>query len=85
MRKQIKPAEYSKQADKFLDSLDKKTSQRIEDAIDKIPNVNCKPYQSDRNYLLLRVGDFRIVFRWLDDTQIIVNKIDNRGQVYKKG
>jgi mRNA-degrading endonuclease RelE of RelBE toxin-antitoxin system len=85
LRKQMQPVKYSKQADKFLDSLDKKTQNRIESAIDKIPDVKCKPYKSDPNSLLLRVGDFRIIFEWETNEQILVSKIDSRGQVYKRG
>ena len=85
MRVQGQPPEYSKQADKYLHGLDKKTEQRIKNAIEKIPEGNIVPYKSVQGYFRLRVGGYRILFKWLSLDQILVAVIDSRGQIYKKG
>jgi len=85
LRQQKLPPEYSKQADKFLNSLDRKAEQRLKIGIEKIPEGDIRPYKSNPDYLRLRIGDYRVLFKWLSDTQILIALIDNRGQVYKKG
>ena len=85
MKQQNLPPEYSKQADKFLSGLDIKTEQRLKKGIEKIPEGNIRPYKSNPDYFRLRVGDYRILFKWLCDEQILVALIERRGQVYKKG
>jgi len=85
MRKQKSPPEYSKQTDKFLDSLDKKAEQRLRYGIEKIPLGDIKPYKGRQGYFRLRIGDYRILFRWINDEQIYMVLIENRGQAYKKG
>ena len=78
------PALFSKQADKFLDKLDRNTEDRIMNAIDKIPLGDIKPYVGT-DYLRLRVGDYRILFKWVNDGELLVHHIGVRGDVYKKG
>ena len=75
---------YSKQAIKFLKKLDKTTRQRIVTAISKIPYGDIKKMQGNNEFLYrLRVGNYRIIFN--KQGQIcFIEKIDNRGQVYKK-
>lgn len=75
---------YSKQAIKFLKKLDKTTKQRIVTAIRKIPYGDIKKMQGyTKDIYRLRVGDYRIIFN--KQGQICyIEKIDNRGQVYKK-
>ena len=85
MKAQTLPPEYSKQADKFLHGLDKKTEQRIKDGIEKIPSGDIIPYRAKAGYFRLRIGGYRILFNWISDEQIFVALIDSRGQVYKKG
>ena len=85
MRVQKLPPEYSKQAGKYLESLDKKTQQRLKDGIEKIPAGDIIPYKARAGYFRLRIGDYRILFNWLSDEQIFVALIDSRGQAYKKG
>jgi len=79
------PPEYSKQADRYLNSLDKKTEQRIKVGIEKIPKGDIIPYKAREGYFRLRLGDYRILFKWLCDEQILIAVIDSRGQAYKKG
>ena len=85
MRVQKLPPEYSKQADKYLKDLDKKTERRIKDGIEKIPAGDIIPYKAKAGYFRLRVGNYRILFKWLNDEQILIAIIDSRGQAYKKG
>jgi len=85
MRRQKKSALYSKQANKFLDKLDNDAENRIMDAIDKIPDGDITPYRSKKGYFRLRIGDYRILYTWLDGEIVFVAVIENRGQVYKKG
>ena len=85
MRVQRLPPEYSKQAAKYIESLDKKTQQRLKDGIEKIPAGDIIPYKAREGYYRLRVGGYRILFNWLSDDQILVALIDSRGQAYKKG
>ena len=75
--------EYSKQANKFLDSQNDKTYERITSAVRKLPNGNVRKMQgySVPTYRLT-VGSFRVLFNLGIET-ISVIKIDNRGQVYK--
>ncbi|MCM1252957.1 MAG: type II toxin-antitoxin system RelE/ParE family toxin [Clostridium sp.] len=64
---------YSKQAIKFLSKQDKMTRIRIAEAIKKL--------QGQANYRL-RVGDYRVIFNKIGDI-LYIEKIDNRGQIYK--
>ena len=85
MRVQKMPPEYSKQADKYLDSLDKTAEQRLKEGIEKIPHGDVIPYKAKAGYYRLRIGGYRILFKWLNDEKILIAVIDGRGQVYKKG
>lgn len=73
--------QYSKQAIKFLNKQDRPTKIRIVTAINRLPNGDIKKLQGEIGYRL-RVGDFRIIFD-KDGNIIYIEKIDNRGQVYK--
>jgi len=85
MKAQMRPPEYSKQAVKYLKGLDSKSKSRIKEAIEKIPKGDIMPYKSNPGYLRLRLGGHRIIFKWINDAQILVAVIDSRGQSYKKG
>lgn len=75
---------YSKQAIKFLKKLDKTTRQRIVTAIRKIPYGDIKKMQGNNEFLYrLHVGNYRIIFNKQGQV-CYIEKIDNRGQVYKK-
>ncbi len=73
---------YSKQALKFLDKQDIRTKERIVKAINNLPNGDVKKLQG-RTCYRLRVGDYRIIFD-MNGNVLYIEKIDNRGQVYKK-
>ena len=72
---------YSKQALKFLQKQSKQVQLRIIKAINKLPAGDVRKMQ-EMNYYRLRVGDFRVIFS-NDGTVLMVEKIGNRGEVYK--
>ena len=72
---------YSKQAIKFLSKQDKPTRIRIVEAIKNLPQGDVKKLQGQESYRL-RVGNYRIIFDKNGDV-LHIEKIDNRGQVYK--
>lgn len=83
--------EYSKQADKYLSALDKKSEQKLKEAIEEIPNGNIKPYTGHPPYFRLVVRhnkvSYRVIFKWILDSkgknQVYIAKIKPRGDVYK--
>ncbi len=75
---------YSKQAVKFLSKQDTTTKKRIVSAINKLPvgYGDIKKLQGKDGYRL-RIGNFRVIFDQ-DGNILYIEKIENRGQVYKK-
>ncbi len=73
---------YSKQAEKFLKKQNLSTRSRILDAIHGLPMGDVKKLQG-RNGYRLRVGSYRIIFD-KDGNILYIERIDNRGQVYKE-
>lgn len=82
---------YAKEAIKFLNKLDKKSVERIRKAVQGLiqnpPVGDIKPIQGSRNgRLRLRVGDWRIIYRYDTEQEIeilLVLEIGNRGDIYK--
>ena len=73
---------YSKQAIKFLKKQDMTTRKRIISAIENLPKGDVEKLQGTNNFRL-RVGDFRIIFDKVGN-MVYVEKIGNRGQVYRR-
>lgn len=73
---------YSKQAEKFLKKQDVPTRNRIRTAIHNLPSGDVKKLQN-RNGYRLRVGSYRIIFD-KDGNVLYIERIDNRGQIYKE-
>lgn len=73
--------QYSKQAIKFLKKQDKPTRKRIVTAINFLPAGDVKRLQGQNGYRL-RVGDYRVIFD-IHGNILYIEKIGNRGQVYK--
>ncbi len=53
------------------------------------PNGDISALQGDKNkkrdYYRLRVGTYRVIFEWKDNSIIIdVTDVNNRGDIYKK-
>ena len=74
--------QYSKQAIKFLKRQSVSIQKRIFDAINKLPLGDVKKLKGNPGYRL-RVGDYRVIFDKFGHI-LYIEKIDNRGQVYKK-
>lgn len=85
------PIEYSKSAAKTLQKMDKALRQRIHHAIIGLtktpPEGDIKPMQGYRDgRFRLRVGGYRVVYRYDDRGNMIVLfiiDIGSRGDVYK--
>lgn len=73
---------YSKQAEKFLKKQDSVTRNRIRSAIHNIPAGDIRKLQGHNGYRL-RVGDYRIIFD-RDGNVLYIERIGNRGQIYKE-
>lgn len=82
---------YSKAAIKFLKTLDKKSVERIRNAINGLtqnpPVGDIKVMQGyDDNRKRLRVGSWRVIYKYGQDGEIdilFVIDIGNRGDIYK--
>lgn len=76
--------EYSKQAEKFLETHQSLKS-RINKAILNLPqSAKVEPLSGFDNRYRARVGDYRIIFDLYEDIFLIdIRCIDSRGQVYK--
>ena len=79
---------YSKAAEKYLDSQVKATKRRIMDAIDKLPAGDVRRMAGRIGYRLT-IGGFRVLFMYTDrvtedgKTIIDIAHIGPRGDVYK--
>lgn len=78
-----KSPEYSKQATKYINGLDRPSKQRVRDAIQKIPQGNIKPLQGAPGTLRLRIGDWRILFSYINNG-VYIREIKPRGDIYKR-
>ncbi len=81
----------SKSAEKHLEKLDKPTKQRIRKGIlgltENPPKGDIKPMHGSITENRLRIGKYRIIYEFTKENSINilqVNKIDTRGDVYKK-
>ncbi len=75
--------QYSKQALKFLKKQDAITQKRLIKAIHLLPKIGDVKKLQGRDGYRLRVGDFRILFDYYTFEVLYIQKIDNRGQIYK--
>ena len=74
----------TKRFDKQFEKHDKKSQQRIANAVDKLPYgdvLKLKGHNTPPLYRL-RVGDYRIIFM-LTEELITLIKLDSRGDAYK--
>ena len=81
---------FDKKAKKFIEAQDKPTKQRIRKAIEGLteepPRGDIKPLQGYADgRLRLRVGKYRIVYRYIGGIAVILHimDIDSRGDIYK--
>ena len=57
---------------------------RIKSAIHEIPKEDIKPLQGQFSGLFrLRVGGFRVIFKYMDAETVYVYDIGSRGDIYK--
>ena len=73
--------QYSKQALKFLKKQDQSTQIRIISAINALPAGYIIKLQGREGYRL-RMGGYRVIFDTHGEV-LMIEKIDNRGQIYK--
>jgi mRNA interferase RelE/StbE len=76
-------ANYSRAAEKYLDSQTPQTQKRIMDAIDDLPAGDVKKLQGRKGYRLT-IGGFRVLFDYSDNSTVDVLAIGPRGDIYKK-
>ncbi len=73
-------------AEKFLRKADKKTFNRIAEALENLANIppvgDIKPLQGTQATFRARIGGYRIIYR-IEENILLVRDIDIRGQVYK--
>lgn len=81
--KQEEEPTLSKPAQKFMSSQDAATRAALQKAIAEIPDGDVKLITGTKGLQRLRKGKFRIVFYWITDTRIYVEKIGTRGGAYK--
>ena len=74
---------YARAAVKVINALDRPTKQRIKKAVEGLPKGDIVPLSGSTRLYRLRVGDFRVLFD-RDGNILLIIRIDNRGQVYKK-
>ena len=81
---------FDKKAQKFIESQDKPTKQRIKKAVEGLtedpPKGDIKVMQGyTDNRMRLRVGKYRIIYRYANKVAVVLHvmKIDSRGDIYK--
>ena len=77
---------YKKSALKFLRTMDKNIAIKIASSIDGLkkipPEGDIKALQGKENLYRLRVGKYRIIYTYIDNSLIIID-IGSRGDIYK--
>jgi mRNA interferase RelE/StbE len=76
---------YSKTFEKKFEKYEYKLQKKIFEAIEKLPDGDIKRLQGNDipPIYRLRVSKYRVLF-YMDDIEILVLKIDSRGDIYKK-
>ena len=76
-----------KSADKYLNRLPPSDRDRFDTAFTALekepPKGDIKPYEGSPGVLRLRVGNYRAIFKFVDNS-ILVTHIEPRGQAYTK-
>lgn len=80
--------EWAKQALKTFSRLDKPTQKRILDAVDELAGAGRSDVRrfegrKEKSYRL-RVGGWRLLFSYLDDGTLLIQRIRPRGGAYKR-
>lgn len=74
--------EYSRQASKAIERLDKAVKQRIRIGIEALPAGDVKKLKGYSNAYRLRVGEYRVLFD-MDSDSIRVTNVLPRGAAYR--
>ncbi|MCL2321066.1 MAG: type II toxin-antitoxin system RelE/ParE family toxin [Oscillospiraceae bacterium] len=74
---------YYKQAVKVLEHMDYATKHRIKCGIESMPKGDIKKLRGHIELYRLRIGDWRILFSYIDNETVLIEKISTRGEVYK--
>jgi mRNA interferase RelE/StbE len=77
-------AVYYKQAVKTLEKLDTITKQRIKQGIINIPRGDIRKLKGHTELYRLRVGDWRVVFSYIDNNTVLIESIMPRGKAYRR-
>lgn len=77
--------EFKNEALKFMEKQNRKTRERLWNAVMKLPyEGDITPLSGRKGYYRLRVGSFRVIYRIDEGNRIvIITAVGNRGQVYK--
>jgi mRNA interferase RelE/StbE len=73
---------YARKAVKDIGKLNNPIKGRIKKGIENLPLGDVKKLQGHENLYRLRVGDWRIIFSYVDNDTILVEEIEPRGDVY---
>ena len=79
----MKNIRYSKQAIKTINAMDRPTKLRIKTAVEKLPDGDVKPLKGTKDSFRIRVGNWRILFSYMSQDEVLIEKIAPRGEVYK--
>ena len=75
-------------AEKYLNRLNTADRKRIKEALEDLakepPEGDIRPYEGSPGILRLKVGSYRVIFRFYQDNSIHVSHIEPRGQAYSK-
>ncbi|MDR2354733.1 MAG: type II toxin-antitoxin system RelE/ParE family toxin [Clostridiales Family XIII bacterium] len=75
---------FSKQAVKSIHQADNITKKRIGTALTKLPNGDIARIEGLPGLFRLRIGGWRILFSFVNDDTIIIEKILPRGNAYSR-
>jgi mRNA interferase RelE/StbE len=74
---------FSKRVVKQIERMSEPVKGRIKAAILKLPSGDVIPLEGYKGLYRLRVGGWRVVFSYLENGIILVEKAEPRGGVYK--
>ncbi len=75
---------YSKNSAKFIKKVNEPNKSRLRKAIENLPNGDIASLQGANGKYRLRVGNYRIIYRFIDKDTIYIDRIGLRGQIYNK-
>jgi mRNA interferase RelE/StbE len=75
--------DFSNRAKKEIKHLNEPNKSRILDGIYNLPDGDVRPLVSYGNLFRLRLGQYRVIFSYVNAETILIEKVEPRGQVYK--